>query len=116
MLSGLLKGALMRTETPPLTRLEDYRPSDYIIETVGLDIRLAPEAARVVSRLSIRPREGTPPHAPLVLDGDGIVLKSVALDSAQLPDSAYEATPDRLTVHAPPSTRFELEVVTEANP
>ena len=49
----------MRTETPPLIRLEDYRPTDYLIETVNLDIRLAPEATRVVSRLSIRPREGT---------------------------------------------------------
>jgi aminopeptidase N len=106
----------MRTETPPLTRLEDYRPTDYLIETVDLDIRLAPEAARVVSRLSFRPHESTPPHTPLVLDGDGLVLKSVSLDSAPLGGSAFEATPDRLTLHAPPSTRFELEIVTEANP
>ncbi len=56
----------MRTETPPLIRLEDYRPTDYLIEAVNLDIRLAPEATRIVSRLSIRPREGTPAGTPLV--------------------------------------------------
>ena len=27
----------MRTETPPLIRLEDYRPTDYLIETVDLE-------------------------------------------------------------------------------
>ena len=107
----------MRTETPPLIRLEDYRPTDYLIDAVDLDIRLAPEAARIVSRLSIRPREGTPPHAPLVLDGDGLVLKGVcARFGALLPDGAYEATPDRLTLHAPPAGPSTLEIVTEVNP
>jgi aminopeptidase N len=106
----------MRTETPPVIRLEDYRPADYLIDTVDLDIRLQPEAARIVSRLSLRPREGTPAHTPLVLDGDGLVLKSFSLDSTLLLESAYEATPDRLTLHAPPAGRFDLEIVTEVNP
>ena len=76
----------MRTETPPLIRLEDYRPTDYLIDTVDLDIRLEPEAARVVSRLSHPPaRRHTPPDTPLVLDGDGLVLKSFSLDSTLLP-------------------------------
>ena len=106
----------MRTENPPLIRLEDYRPTEYLIETVDLDIRLEPEATRVVSRLSIRPRENTAAHTPLVLDGDGLVLKSFALDSTLLPESAYEATPDNLTLYAPPAGRFDLEIVTELNP
>ncbi len=106
----------MRTETPPLIRLEDYRPTDYLIDAVDLDIRLAPEAARIVSRLSVRPREATPPHTPLVLAGDGLVLKNFSLDSSVLADDAYEATPDRLTLHAPPAGPFDLEIVTEVNP
>src|SRR5215207_2781921 len=106
----------MRTETPPIIRLEDYRPTDYLIDKVDLDIRLQPEAARIVSRLSIRPREGTLPHTPLVLDGDGLVLKSFSLDSTLLPETAYEATPDRLTLHAPPAGPFDVEIVTELNP
>ena len=106
----------MRTETPPVIRLEDYRPTDYLIEAVDLDIRLDPEATRVVSRLSVRPRENTAPHTPLVLDGDGLVLKSFSLDSTLLPDRAYEATPDKLTLNAPPAGPFDLEIVTELNP
>ncbi len=106
----------MRTETPPVIRLEDYRPTDYLIEAVALDIRLAPEATRVVSRLSVRPRENTIAHTPLALDGDGLVLKGFSLDSRLLPDDAYEVTPDKLTLHAPPTGPFELEIVTELNP
>jgi aminopeptidase N len=106
----------MRTDNAPLIRLEDYRPTDYLIETVDLDIRLTPEAARIASRLSVRPRPGTLPATPLILDGDGLDLKGLALDSSVLPDDAYEATPDRLTIHAPPAKPFELRIVTELNP
>jgi len=106
----------MRTETPPLIRLEDYRPTDYLIETVALDIRLAPEATRVVSRLSIRPREQTAAHTPLVLDGDGLALQDIKLDSKPLAPDAYEATPEKLTLNAPPARPFTLEIVTDLNP
>ena len=42
--SGLLEGSEppMRTDTPPVIRLEDYRPSDFLIDRVELDIRLHP--------------------------------------------------------------------------
>jgi aminopeptidase N len=106
----------MRTDDIPVIRLEDYRPPDYLIDTVDLDIRLDPEESRVVSRLSVRPREGTPAGTPLVLDGDGLVLKSINLDAAVLSADAYEATRDRLTLHQPPARPFNLEIVTEVNP
>ena len=35
-------GPDMRTDTPQLVRLEDYRPSDFLIDRVELDIRLHP--------------------------------------------------------------------------
>ena len=106
----------MRTENAPIIRLDEYRPTDYLIDEVDLDIRLAPETAGIVSRLSVRPREGTPAQTPLILDGDGLALKGLSLDGQALPENAYEATPDRLTIHAPPNSAFQLEVVTEANP
>ena len=106
----------MRTDDAPLIRLEDYRPTDYLIDAVDLDISLAPEAARIVSRLSVRPREGTVEGTPLVLDGDGVVLKRLALNGSVLPDAAYEASPDRLTLHAPPAAPCELVIETEVNP
>lgn len=106
----------MRTENAPLIRLEDYRQPDYLIDAVELDISLAPEAARIVSRLSIRLRDGARAGAPLVLDGDGLVLRSVAMNGDALAGGAYAATPDRLTLHAPPQDPFRLEIATESNP
>ncbi len=106
----------MRTENAPLIRLEDYRPTEYLIETVDLDINLAAEATQVRARLSIRPRKGTTPGAPLTLDGDGLNLKALALDSEALPEEAYDAAPDHLTIKAPPHRPFELEITTELNP
>ena len=32
----------MRTDTTPVVRLEDYRPSDFLIDRVELDVRLHP--------------------------------------------------------------------------
>ena len=31
----------MRTDTTPLVRLEDYRPSDFLIDRVELDVQTA---------------------------------------------------------------------------
>jgi aminopeptidase N len=106
----------MRTENPPLIRLEDYRPPDYLIDSVTLDINLDPERTRVLSRMSLRSSEGTPAGAPLILDGDGLVLEGLKLDGAKLQPEAYEATPDRLMLKSPPACPFELEVATLVDP
>jgi aminopeptidase N len=106
----------MRTENAPTIRIEDYRPTDYLIDTVDLDISLAPKSARVVARLLIRPRETTAPGTPLTLDGDGLLLAEISLDGAPLQAAAFEALPERLTLHAPPARRFELKIVTELDP
>jgi aminopeptidase N len=106
----------MRTENAPLIRLEDYRPTDYRIDTVDLDFKLAAEATRVISRLGIVRRDETAPGTPLALDGDGLVLKGLNIDGMPLRDAEYEATPDRLVLNKPPAEPFTLEVTTEVNP
>ena len=45
----------MRTDTAPLVRLEDYRPSDFLIDRVELDVRLHPTETRVTATLVMRP-------------------------------------------------------------
>ena len=45
----------MRTEDAPLIRLEDYRPSDWLIDTVDLDVSLHPQKTRVRALLALRP-------------------------------------------------------------
>ena len=45
----------MRTEEPRPVRLQDYRPPDWLIETVDLDVALHPSAATVRAKLKIKP-------------------------------------------------------------
>ena len=71
----------MRTEEPRPIRLKDYRPPDWIIETVDLDVSLDPTATTVRAKLKLKPN-GTP--APLVLDGDELKLRSLSLDGRPL--------------------------------
>ncbi len=106
----------MRTDIAAPVRLEDYKPTDYRIDTVALDVRLHPESTRIKSRLRIAPREGTAPGTPLILDGDDLTLEGLSLDGMALLDTAYSASRDRLTLHAPPDRPFDLEIVTKTNP
>jgi aminopeptidase N len=106
----------MRTEEPRAVRLEDYRPPDWLVETVDLDIALAATATRVRARLALKPNPQAGAPAPLVLDGDGLRLVGVKLDGATLPTEHYMATPDRLTIAQPPQGPFQLEIETELDP
>jgi aminopeptidase N len=106
----------MRAEDPHLIRLEDYRPSDWLIDTVDLDIALDARKTRVRAQLALRPNPAGRPGAPLVLDGDELVLAGVALDGAPLPAEAYEATAQALTIPVPPQRPFTLSVETVLDP
>ncbi|MFD1332503.1 aminopeptidase N, partial [Methylopila musalis] len=106
----------MPAEDPQLVRLADYRPSDFLIDTVDLDVRLDPTATRVTAKLKVRPNPAGRESAALVLDGDELRLVSVAIDGVALDDDALDASPERLTIPNPPRGAFELTVVTEIDP
>ena len=105
----------MRTEQARPVRLEDYRSPDWLVDEVRLDVSLHPTASRVRSELRLRPNPDTAP-APIVLDGDGLVLESVLVDGQPLPDAAFVATPDRLTIAQPPQRPFTLTIETIVDP
>ena len=105
----------MRTETGQTVRLEDYTPPDWFVETVDLDFSLHPSATKVRATLLLKPNPKTA-AAPLVLDGDGLALKSIKIDGTAIPPDNYIATPERLTVPQPPQRPFRLEIETEVDP
>ena len=105
----------MRTDTGQVFKLEDYRPNDFSIPQTGLTFRLSPDATRVTAVLTIERREGVAASVPLVLDGDGLVLKRIAIDGRELAPADYLATPDQLTILKPPA-RFQLTLDTEIAP
>jgi aminopeptidase N len=105
----------MRTEEPRPVRLQDYRPPDWLIETVDLDVSLHPSATRVRAKLRLKPNAAGAP-APLVLDGEALKLVSLALDGKPLPAENFVVTPERLTIAQPPNRPFELDIETIIDP
>jgi aminopeptidase N len=105
----------MRTEEHRPIRLQDYRPPDWLIETVHLDVSLDPFATTVRATLKLKPNSAGAP-APLVLDGEELKLRSLTLDGKPLPAENYVATPDKLTIAQPPNAPFELEIETIVDP
>jgi aminopeptidase N len=111
----------MRTDTAKPVRLKDYRVPDYLIGKADLDVKLHPSASLVAARLAIRPNPQGRPNAPLVLDGDGLRAKKLALDGQTLDlqnPAAWNGlmAPDALTLNAPPQRPFMLEIETEIDP
>jgi aminopeptidase N len=106
----------MRTEEARPVRLEDYRPPDWLVESVELDVSLDPTATQVRAALTLRPNGNGAAPAPLMLDGESLKLRALKLDGAALPPEQFVATPDRLTIAQPPQRRFRLEIETVVDP
>lgn len=106
----------MRTDNAPLIRLEDYRPTDYLIDTVDLTIRLHPTDTTVISQLSLRPNPEGQAGAALKLDGDELKLVAIRLNDASLPADAYTVNPQQLVLHNPPQEPFKLTIETCIDP
>jgi aminopeptidase N len=105
----------MRTDIAQPIRLKDYRPPDWLVETVSLDFSLHPTATRVRATLVLKPSPKAT-SAPLILEGDGLSLVSLKLNGTELPPESYVVTTDRLTVPQPPNTTFALEIETVIDP
>ncbi|AQS41502.1 MAG: Aminopeptidase N [Candidatus Tokpelaia hoelldobleri] len=106
----------MNAVAHPVFRLEDYRQTPYTIPRTELCFNLHPEKTQVQAKLAFTPRQDTPAATPLVLDGDELILVSVAIDGKPLPQNAYSATADRLEIFNPPAAPFTLETTTQINP
>jgi aminopeptidase N len=105
----------MRTETHPPILLKDYRPPDWLVETVMLKVALHPTQTKVRATLALKPNPGAA-AAPLVLDGDGLALVGLKIDGVALPAENYIATPDKLTIPQVPNRPFTLEIETLVDP
>ena len=106
----------MRSENPPVIRLSEYSVPDFLIDHVSLDFVLEPAATRVTSLLKMRRNPAGLAGAALELDGDELVLVSVAIDGRPLAPAEFTATPDRLTIPAAPADAFTLAIETRIDP
>ena len=107
----------MVKDTGQVFRLEDYRPSDYLIPETSLTFMLSPDRTRVVAELTIQRREGAPLLSPLALDGDGLELVSLEINGKRSNLDDVEISPDRLVIkHPPAKDRFTLRIETQISP
>jgi aminopeptidase N len=107
----------MKTDTPRPILLKDYRPPNYLIDTVLLDVSLDAKRTRVRARLKVRRNPAWPGNpGPLRLDGELLELESLRLDGRQLGPREYEVTDKELVIPGLPAHPFTVETVTYCNP
>ena len=98
-------------------RLKDYTPAPFLIDKVDLDVRLEPEATRVISKLKLRPNTRAKETATeLVLNGQLLDLAGVKLSGRKLTANDYTLSDSSLTLHDVPDRAFSLELTTHCNP
>jgi aminopeptidase N len=101
---------------PRETRLADYRPPEFLIDTVDLSFDLDEAATRVRSRLALRRNPASADkHAPLSLDGQDVTLVRLALDGAELGANRYHIDDGKLIIPDMPDA-CTLEVETRIAP
>src|SRR5216684_1612907 len=105
-------------DTPPQpTRLADYRPPDFLVDTVDLVFDLGEADTRVASHVTLRRNPtAADPGAALRLDGDEIELVALALDGRPLAPGDYRIEADGALVVPQVPDSFALDITTRINP
>ena len=84
---------------PRATRLADYRPPAFLVDTVDLTFELDEAATRVTSRLALRRNPASSePQAALHLDGQDLTLVSVKLNGEPLSANQYRLDREKLEI------------------
>ena len=100
----------MRDGTPKTIYRQSYQPPDFLISDVDLAFDIHEGTTRVVSKLTIE-RNGQ--HArPLVLDGEGLSVRSISINGAQIAESDFTYAGGKLTLETVPH-RFEFGAVVQ---
>ncbi|WP_019996446.1 aminopeptidase N [Aureimonas ureilytica] len=108
---------MLRTDDGQTIRLEDYRPTDFAVHHVDMLVRLRDGAAEIRADIRLERREGVAMSAPLVLDGDELVLTGLWLDGEPVAPERFDATPERLVLRDLPARGpFGLRIETRLSP
>jgi aminopeptidase N len=108
----------MRDASPQTIYLKDYAVPDYLIESVELNFILDEDETRVVSKLTIQKNSQSDCQKPaLVLQGEDLVLVSVAIDGKALDASLYQQNDESLSIeNVPQDQAFILAIENTLNP
>jgi aminopeptidase N len=110
-------GSTMEANAGQVIHLADYRPTDFVLERVDLTFELDPTETLVIQRSLMHRREGVAEDLPLILDGDELTLKAVAIDGIPIEEGQYVVDSRQLIIHnLPTGVTFEVTVETIVNP
>jgi len=106
----------MYRTTPPVIRLSDYRPPEFLIDAVQLRFELDARQTQVEAELSLRRNPAaTRGDGNLRLDGEQLKLDAISLNDRPLTPAEYQVEDDHLLVHRVPD-RFRLQTRVQLNP
>ncbi|MBK5939025.1 aminopeptidase N [Halochromatium roseum] len=106
----------MYRTTPPVIRLSDYRPPEFLIDTVALRFELDDQHTEVEAELSLRRNPAaTRGNGDLRLDGEQLELKTISLNDRSLAPAEFQVEEDHLIVRRVPD-RFQLQTRVRLHP
>ena len=106
----------MKTDTPRSIHLRDYRPPEFLIDKVFLDVTLSEDSTIVDTRLQMRRNANAEsPDAVLTLDGEYLETLRVAVDGNILDDSAFSLSKNTLKITNLPAS-FVVETSVRIHP
>ena len=106
----------MKTQTPQTIFLKDYRPPQFLIDTVDLHIDLAEEWTTVKAELNFRRNPASSENSKtLVLNGQKMELMAVILDKVELTQDQYQVDESQLTINDVPE-KFVLSTEVRIQP
>jgi aminopeptidase N len=95
---------------------KDYKPSDYLIDSIHLHIELDEEVTSVKATSKVKRNSNVAnPSKDLCLDGREQELKSVCLNGVELSVEKYQLTKETLTILDVPEN-FTLEIISHIKP
>ncbi|WP_311063710.1 aminopeptidase N [Halomonas sp. DWK9] len=100
---------------PQPVYLSDYQPPTYQVTHTELTFDLDPTATRVTARLTVERHASADPQAPLVLNGEHLTLRSLAIDGQALAAADYQLTDETLRIERVPAS-FTLESEVDISP
>ena len=119
----MLMGEYMKNNKHEMTFLKDYTPPRFLIESADLQFILDLKETVVTAKLQIKRNplfHGSGLLDPsslgtITLDGVNLKLQTIKLNEQPLPATAYQITPEYLTIFQVPND-FILETTVKINP
>ena len=106
----------MTQQAPPTLYRHDYRAPDYFTDEIVLTFQLNQDATLVTARSHFRRNHDQRcEDTSLFLDGEGLELVAISLDSTPLAVLDYSLTDTGIRIHTVPDT-FVLEITTRIFP